>query len=131
APAPGLLEARLDVYGVEIRVFNTHLDYRADPALRRQQVLEMLRYIGASTAPTLVFGDMNASPDAPELEALLKGVHEAWPAASGSGFTYPADNPVKRIDYVLTSPQFAVRSATVPLTEASDHRPVVVDLVLR
>jgi endonuclease/exonuclease/phosphatase family metal-dependent hydrolase len=74
---------------------------------------------------------LNAPPDAPELEPLLKGVHDAWPTGSGAGFTYPADNPVKRTDYVLTSPQFSVRSASVPVMEASDHRPVVVDLVLR
>ena len=131
APAPGLLEARLDIHGTEIRVFNTHLDYRADPAVRRQQVLEMLRYISESAAPTLVFGDLNAPPDATELEPLLKHLHDAWPASSGAGLTYPADNPVKRIDYVLASSQFSVRSASVPVTEASDHRPVVIDLVLR
>jgi endonuclease/exonuclease/phosphatase family metal-dependent hydrolase len=67
----------------------------------------------------------------PALEPLLKHLHDAWPASSGAGLTYPADNPVKRIDYVLTSSQFSVRSARVPVTDASDHRPVVIDLVLR
>jgi endonuclease/exonuclease/phosphatase family metal-dependent hydrolase len=131
APAPGLLEARLAVHGTTVRVFNTHLDYRADPAVRRQQVDEMVRYIGASAEPTIVFGDMNASPDAPELQPLLRRVRDAWPASAGAGLTYPADKPTKRIDYVLTSSHFVARSATVPATEASDHRPVVVDLVLR
>jgi endonuclease/exonuclease/phosphatase family metal-dependent hydrolase len=112
-------------------VFNTHLDYRADPAVRRQQVAEMVRYLGGSAEPTIVFGDMNATPDAPELQPLLRSVRDAWPASAGTGLTYPADKPAKRIDYVLTSSQFVVRSATVPATDASDHRPVVVDLVLR
>jgi len=32
---------------------------------------------------------------------------------------------------VLVSPQFTVRSVRVPETQASDHRPVVAELVLR
>lgn len=131
APAPGLLEARIDVQGTIVRVFNTHLDYRADPGVRRQQVSEMLVQIGALAAPTLVFGDLNAGPEAPELAPLFERLHDAWPASSGDGFTYPAGAPAKRIDYVLVSPHFQVHSAAVPATDASDHRPVVVDLVLQ
>jgi len=131
APMPGLLEATIDVHGTPVRVFNTHLDYRSDPGVRRRQVAEMLAYIGAPSAPTLVFGDMNAPPDAPELQPLLHRLRDAWAAVSDSaGFTYPAEAPSKRIDYVLVSPHFQVRDASVPATQASDHRPVVVDLVL-
>jgi endonuclease/exonuclease/phosphatase family metal-dependent hydrolase len=57
-------------------------------------------------------------------------LHDAWIGAAGPGLTYPADAPTERIDYVLVSPHFRVRSASVPVTEASDHRPVVVDLEL-
>lgn len=130
APAPGLLEARLDVHGTPVRVFNTHLDYRADPRVRERQVAEMLGYIGATTTPTIVFGDMNATPGAPEIAPLLARLRDAWPSSEAPGFTYPADHPTQRIDYVLLSPHFRVRSATVPVTEASDHRPVVVDLTM-
>src|SRR6185436_3971543 len=35
--APGLLEALVDVDGSRVRVLNTHLDYRADPSVRRTQ----------------------------------------------------------------------------------------------
>lgn len=128
-PMPGLLDATLDVHGTPVHVLNTHLDYRRDPAVRATQVREMLAHID-TTVPTLVFGDMNASPSAPELQPLLARLHDAWSAASGAGFTYPADAPTERIDYVLVSPQFRVRDAAVPVTEASDHRPVVADLQL-
>ena len=129
-PMPGLLDATLDVHGIAVRVFNTHLDYRADPRVRRVQVGDMLARIGDSSAPTLVFGDMNTRPDAPELAPLIQRLHDAWPATAGPGFTYPAEAPNERIDYVLVSRGFQVRAASVPVTEASDHRPVVVDLVL-
>lgn len=130
APAPGLLSATIDVHGTAVRVFNTHLDYRADPRVRRQQVAEMLSYIGAPTTPTIVFGDLNAKPDAPELAPLLERLHDAWPASAGPGFTYPAEKPSARIDYVLTSAHFRVRSAHVVATLASDHRPVVIEAVI-
>lgn len=129
-PMPGLLEATIDVRGTPVRVFNTHLDYRSDPRVRARQVAEMLAYIGSPSGPTLVFGDMNAKPDAPELQPLLHRLHDAWPTGAGPGFTYPAEAPSERIDYVLVSPHFHLRSASVPATEASDHRPVVVDLLL-
>ena len=130
APAPGLLEATIDVNGTPVRVFNTHLDYRADPRVREQQVKELLTYMGDPAGPTLVLGDLNAAPDAPELQPLLQRLRDSRESKAEAGFTYPADKPVKRIDYVLTSRHFRVRSASVPVTEASDHRPVLVDLLL-
>jgi len=125
---PGLLEAVIDVNGVRVRVFDTHLDYRADPSVRTQQVAEMLDRIDSSRMPTLVFGDLNAGPSSPELQPLLARLHDTWPVSTGPGFTYPATAPAKRIDYVLTSPDFHVSHAEVLATEASDHRPLVVDL---
>ena len=130
APLPGFLEARVDVKGTPVRVFNTHLDYRSDPRVRQQQVTEMLAFIGDASVPTLLFGDLNAPPDAPEIQPLLERLYDAWPSSAGPGLTDPADEPRKRIDYVLTSKHFKVLAASVPVTLASDHRPVVADLVL-
>lgn len=130
-PMPGLLDAELDVHGTHVRVFVTHLDYRRDPAVRVQQVADMLRYVGSSATPTLLMGDLNATPDAPEIQPLLRRLHDVWDASRGPGFTYPADVPRQRIDYVLVSPAFRVRSVRVLDTQASDHRPVVADLALR
>jgi endonuclease/exonuclease/phosphatase family metal-dependent hydrolase len=48
---PGLLEATIDVHGTVVRMFDTHLDYQSDPGVRRQQVAEMLAYIGAVLHP--------------------------------------------------------------------------------
>jgi endonuclease/exonuclease/phosphatase family metal-dependent hydrolase len=128
APMPGFLEATVDVGGTPVRVFSTHLDYRADPRVREKQVAEMLAIIAESSGPTILVGDLNAQPQAPELGPLFSKLRDAWLVGDGSGFTYPAKEPVRRIDYVLTSPHFVARSARVPDTQASDHRPVVVDL---
>jgi endonuclease/exonuclease/phosphatase family metal-dependent hydrolase len=128
-PMPGLLEAVLEVSGRPLRVFVTHLDYRADPHVRELQVADMLRYIGGDTLPTLLFGDLNATPEAAELQPLMARLHDVWPEQSGSGFTYPAEKPEKRIDYILASDFISVQSPSVPVTLASDHRPVVAHLI--
>ena len=130
APLPGFLEATIDVGGTRVRVFDTHLDYRADPRVRERQVADMLSYIGESPGPTLLFGDLNATPEKTELEPLLARLHDAWPSSADAGLTWPSDRPRERIDFVLVSSQFRVRSASVPVTLASDHRPVLVDLDL-
>jgi endonuclease/exonuclease/phosphatase family metal-dependent hydrolase len=123
-PAPGFLNATILVRGSAVRVFNTHTDYRPDPAVRVKQVGEMLAIVGQPATPTLLFGDLNAPPSAPEMQPLLLRLRDAWPVENGDGFTYPATLPVK-------SPHFRTVSSRVVETNASDHRPVVVELVRR
>jgi endonuclease/exonuclease/phosphatase family metal-dependent hydrolase len=132
APAlmPGFLECVVTVHGRRVRLFNTHLDYRGNPSVRRQQIAESLKILDADSTPLLFFGDLNAAPTAPELQPLFARLTDAWSDSLGSGFTYPASAPVRRIDYVLASRHFRVAAAHVPATQASDHRPVVVDVVL-
>lgn len=48
--------------------------------------------------------------------------------ASAAGLTYPADAPVKRIDYLFLSSGSVCESATVLRSEASDHRAFLVTL---
>lgn len=127
---PGLLEAEVDVRGTRVRVFNTHLDYRANPTVRARQVREMLTLIGESAGPIIVFGDMNAEPDDEELQPLLARFRDAWDRGTGPGFTYGEGDKAKRIDYVLVSDDLRVMQAWVPQVGASDHRPVVVDLIV-
>src|SRR5690606_36814929 len=59
-PRTGFLEAILDVEGTRVRFFNTHLDYRPDPALRTTQVEETLAILGETRLPTLLIRDLNA-----------------------------------------------------------------------
>jgi endonuclease/exonuclease/phosphatase family metal-dependent hydrolase len=134
APAPGFLDATIDIAGTRLRVFNTHLDYRADPAVRVRQVSEMLAIMAGSQGPTLLFGDLNATPDAAELQPLFRRLDDLWQAAAAAGgsagLSYPALKPLKRIDYVLGSSGIRASSIRTIESIASDHRPVVADLVL-
>ncbi len=132
-PRPGFLEAVIHVDGHDIRIFNTHLDYRGDPRVRRMQIAAMLDIIGGTTRPTILLGDLNAEPRAPELQPLLARLVDAWTEAGldpAYGLTFPADTPVKRIDYILLSSHFRVAGTAVLPVRASDHRPLVTELRL-
>ncbi|MEU3663753.1 endonuclease/exonuclease/phosphatase family protein [Streptomyces sp. NPDC032940] len=127
APAPGFAEVTLDVRGAHPHVYVTHLDYRADPSIRAAQVDDMLEVLAADRGPKVLVGDFNAEPSAPELAPLWDSLRDAAP---DGGATYPATDPVKRIDLVTVSPDVTVAGAHEVATEASDHRPVVTDLRL-
>ncbi|WP_053218370.1 endonuclease/exonuclease/phosphatase family protein [Virgibacillus senegalensis] len=128
ALAPGFADVRINAQGARFSFYVTHLDYRADPFVREMQVDDMLRII-PETGTSILAGDMNAGADAPELLPLLERFQDAW-NRSDDGYTYPAVSPQKRIDYILTSPNVKVLHTEVMQTEASDHLPVVSDLLL-
>lgn len=133
APAPGFGEVTLKVRGVPVQVFVTHLDYRADPAVRVAQVADTRRIMARERAARpgarqVLLGDFNAEPSAPELGPLWRELRDA---AAGAPGTYPAADPVKRIDYVAVGRGVRVRGVSVPEEAvASDHRPVVAELTL-
>ncbi|MEU0469212.1 endonuclease/exonuclease/phosphatase family protein [Amycolatopsis sp. NPDC006131] len=124
APAPGFAEVTVAAHGGPVRVYATHLDYRADPSVRQAQVADMLAVLDRLPGPEILTGDFNAEPAAPELAPLWTDLADADPRAG----TYPAAEPVKRIDFVTASPHFGIRSARAVATTASDHRPVVAEL---
>jgi endonuclease/exonuclease/phosphatase family metal-dependent hydrolase len=130
-PLPGFLDAVVDVAGARVRVFNTHLDYRADPRVRSLQVTAMLERLRAVSGRGVLMGDLNAPPAAAELAPLLRLLNDVWPNAAGAGFTYPASAPVRRIDYILTTKDITATNVRVVTTDASDHLPVVADLSVR
>lgn len=133
APAPGFPEIVVEVRGARVHVYGTHLDYRADPSVRRLQVADTLRILDEDGGEQqLLMGDLNARPDAPELAPLWARLTDTWATAHPGepGFSHPATAPAQRIDYALTSPGVRVRDARVPVTDASDHLPVVADLTI-
>ena len=123
-PTPGFAEAVVLVRGAPVHVYSTHLDYRPDPAVREMQVADTLRIMSDDRGPQVLLGDFNAPHEAPELAPLWTVLTDATP----DGGTYPAAAPTKRIDFVTVSDGVHVRSATVPATLASDHRPVYAEL---
>lgn len=111
---------------------------------RRVNQAQVLRKILAGEkGPVLVAGDLN-SPDASLVGAGLReaGFHDAF-AEAGKGYGYSYGHRLlkhwlpflnlswMRIDHIMLSPQFSARRCWTGTDRASDHRPVIADLVLR
>jgi endonuclease/exonuclease/phosphatase family metal-dependent hydrolase len=126
----GLLEAQIKVRGARVRIANTHLQH--DSAVERTAQAQLIaELLAPAREPVVLVGDLNAVPDAAELVPLFGVFADAWTrAGDGPGFTIPVEAPDRRIDYVLTSPEIRARHAAVIATDASDHLPVVADLLI-
>jgi endonuclease/exonuclease/phosphatase family metal-dependent hydrolase len=126
----GLLGAHVEADGVVVRMLCTHLQVRSR-AERLAQARAVAASVAASDGPAVVMGDLNARPGASEIAPLTDSLVDAWiTAGQGDGHTFDAAEPYARIDYVLTSPGVVATQATVLVTDASDHRPVMADLAV-
>jgi endonuclease/exonuclease/phosphatase family metal-dependent hydrolase len=117
----------------ELVLINTHLDPSRDDHYRRQEIRTVLRIARHGGVVTLVGGDFNSTPES-EVQASIRnaGLRDAWlECGRGDGFTYPADVPIKRIDYVYLTGSATCTHAEVLETTASDHRPLLVTVRLR
>lgn len=126
----GLLAATLDVDGVPLSAFCTHLQ-NGRRSVRRVQVDEIVSAVESSDPPVVLMGDLNATPGSPEVRELGRHLVDSWRTAGyGAGFTHPTRRPSRRIDYVFVSADLVVQSATVVHADASDHLPVLAALAL-
>lgn len=101
-----------------------------DPAARTRQAAAVLAAL-PTDRPLVLAGDFNADPGDAELSALRGRLTDVWPGAGqGRAATFPSRWPRRRLDQVLIAPGVRATGARVVGTDASDHRPVVVDLVV-
>lgn len=127
----GLAVATVKVRGADLRFANTHLTHN-NAAERLEQAQKVVSLLGTSKTPTLLVGDLNARPDTPEIKTMTALLADTWPAVgTGLGYTSPAENPTARIDYLLHSAKLKPTNASVPVSLASDHLPVVASYTLR
>jgi endonuclease/exonuclease/phosphatase family metal-dependent hydrolase len=114
-----------------LHVLNTHIDAGGPATYRRQEVIGLLAHIRnrVPAGEALVFGgDLNARPTTDEIAAVSLALTDAFATCgSGAAETFPANAPDRRIDYVFYNRARCIQ-ARVPVTEASDHRPLFVTL---
>jgi endonuclease/exonuclease/phosphatase family metal-dependent hydrolase len=126
-PARGVAAAVVSKGGARLTVLSVHLPL--DAAQRLEHTVRVLQVRAALGGPhALAAGDVNERPG-----------HAAWQAfadaglpdlAPGSGPTFPATAPDRRIDGVFGTERLVVRDYAVVdapgVERASDHRPVLV-----
>jgi endonuclease/exonuclease/phosphatase family metal-dependent hydrolase len=126
----GLLTGTVVVGGTPVRVVATHLQHDS-AAARGRQAEALAAEVAAVPGPVALLGDLNAVPGSPELAPLDRDLVDAWVVAGdGPGATFPSNAPRTRIDYVMASRDLTVTAAAVVATDASDHRPVLADLLV-
>lgn len=154
--AHGYLRCTADVNGVPLDVVNVHLesprtglnaarreglagtdDWRANYEERLGQAQALAHDLRSRTRPLIVAGDLNASESSPVVRALRDlGLRDAFSSA-GRGYGYSYGHALRlgfsflRIDHILVSPELGVARTFAGGAQASDHRPVIADLLLR
>ena len=112
------------------------LDWKVNLATRLSQSQTLLGKLSQMPKPLLLMGDLNA-PEASPVVANLKlaGLRDAF-AQAGRGWGYTHGHALAqrmdlyRIDHILVSAELSVQHAEVGSSEASEHNPVIADLLL-
>ena len=131
--ARGALIVKIADPSGEIRFIDTHLDASRTDSNRVQQADALIFFANAQrdSGFTLLGGDLNSEPTSRVADLLTSnGWKDLYKSCGqGSGFSFPADKPVKRIDYLFVKGSGSCRTAAVLDTQASDHRPVLFEVV--
>ncbi|MEK4068926.1 endonuclease/exonuclease/phosphatase family protein [Peribacillus sp. FSL R5-0717] len=124
----GLSQVTINVKGNHLHAYNTHLSHLTS-AERQIQMEEIIQITGESKGPKVIMGDLNATPESNEMKLMYSNYIDAF-ANQNEAYTYPAENPTKRIDYIFTSNNIETNGARVINTLASDHLPLMTTIVL-
>jgi endonuclease/exonuclease/phosphatase family metal-dependent hydrolase len=122
----GLLHAEVDMPGVLLHVYVTHLEVssQTDRVRQARQIVPLVK----ENDPAVLLGDLNARPEAPEIGTLSAALTDTWTAAPGAGPRGPRpDAPAARIDYIFTGQRLRATWTRLSTDDpaASDHLPVV------
>lgn len=124
----GVIQMVLNVHGRKLLFMNAHIDHRPDDSERLKNVEQFKEILEKHPALPVIFcGDFNSIPGS-RTHTQMKGLlSDSWEiAGQGNGFTFPADKPNRRIDYMWITPHTVhPLQLYVPQTLASDHLPLV------
>lgn len=115
-----------------ISFIGTHLDHLNNGTNRIMQAKEINNAFSSNKYPTIMAGDLNAEPGSKTIDIL----EEMWTASYTKDelkYTYPSDNPTKKIDYVMFYPANrwkVLETRVIQDTIASDHCSYLVTLQL-
>ena len=118
-------ELRPTGWPFSVRIAGTHLDHTDDDADRLAQVALLKQQLEKGALPTLLAGDLNATPDSAPMALLLDS--DWLPADPDHTPTYPAAEPERKIDWILLAPASAGRlmgAEVLSAPVASDHAPL-------
>lgn len=127
----GMLRVKVEFDGVPLHFVTTHLDYQfADGRLFETE--QLLKNLADVKGPLIVVADMNDEPAGSAYALMSQTFDDAWikSKAKSDGLSFPADKPVKRIDYIFyrKGDRVKAKKAWIVETLASDHVPVMAEI---
>jgi len=111
--------------GTTVRLATVHMGLNQESRL--VQAREIVGYLKPGEQTVLLTGDFNAEPGAPEMGIL----ENAFQNLGDGLYTFPVGNPVKTIDYIMTSKDAGARVRewrVVTEVVHSDHYPVLAEV---
>jgi endonuclease/exonuclease/phosphatase family metal-dependent hydrolase len=131
----GALTVKVAAPGEDVRIVDTHLDAFSGETYRAQQATTLLSIANAQrdSGYTLLGGDLNSIPSSAVATMLERAGWKDLFVKCGTGElnSFPADVPNRRIDYLFASSDAVCRKASVLNNQASDHRPVLFEVITR
>ena len=99
------------------KVLVTHLGLNEDEREFELSIIE--KYI--SDSKCILLGDFNITDERFLLEHISNKLVNVLPSEKQKNNTFPSDNPIVKIDYILVSPDIEVEKAYVSENVVSDH----------
>lgn len=122
-----VLRAVINVEGLKVAIYNTHLGLNESE--RKEQIDYIIQMTSEEKLEYVLMGDMNSSVD--KLGNLVQNLRDcAQGREKAVQSTFVEKGVQERIDYIFVSPKIEVEDYDVVSSEASDHYPVVSDVVL-
>ena len=118
--------------GDTIAFVGTHLDHLKNEKDRVAQANKINQAFSSNKYPTILAGDLNAIPGSTPINIL----EEIWSSSYNKEKpkpTFPSDNPIKKIDYVMLYPKTKWRVLETEVIQdsiASDHCAYLVTIEL-
>ena len=130
----GMLRVEVEVENRKINFVTTHLDYQYEDG-RLFETEQLLQALTGVSGPLIVAGDFNDEPGGTAYKLMRTQFDDGWLSsrAKSNGLTFPANKPVKRIDYIFSrlTDRIRVKKAWIVETLASDHLPVMAEIEIR
>lgn len=137
----------INANGDEFRLINYHAQppeispnlFSKYNHIRNEQAQELLGLVKEGNLPTIVLGDLNATPQNDAYRIITTNLQDSWKEA-GFGTGHTKTNPfgsfppkwLARIDYIFHTPDMqAIHAEIGPWDGYSDHRPVLVEIGLK
>lgn len=105
---------------INVTHFGLNPDEQENAAATLSEIINQDNYILA--------GDFNVKPDDEILNFFKKNLNDSADCFEAEKFSFPSDNPDRKIDYIFTGNDLKIISSDIPPVVISDHRPITADI---